>query len=492
MKTVCLASAARRARAGLATGIASALLLAGCASMAPPYQAPALPVAPRFEMPSEAQGADPATLGWRGYFTEPRLQALIEAALQHNRDLRTAALRVTEAHAAYGLQRSQEFPSLAAQAGMDRARLPADLSPLRRPTLSSQYQAGLGLASWELDFWGRLRSLRDAALETELATEAARRAVALGLITQVADTYLALRELDERLALARRTTESRQETLRIFSRRVDVGSASRLTLTQMQVLLNQAQALTAQLEQARAAHVHALVLLVGAPVEWAPAREAPDDRPALPALRVGLPSELLQRRPDILAAEHQLKAAHADIGAARAAFFPRVALTGSLGRASADLDGLFAGGSRAWTFAPRISLPIFDAGRNRSNLDLADARRHLAVAHYEKVVQSAFRDVSDALSNAQWLQQQHRIAEEAVAAQAERARLSRLRHDSGAAAFLEVLDAQRELLAAQQQLVQARHALLSNQVSLYAALGGGALEDDLSAPATANPNPQAP
>ncbi|MBU4422813.1 MAG: TolC family protein, partial [Gammaproteobacteria bacterium] len=239
--------------------------LSGCASMAPPHETPALPVPAHYAMPEADEGAPAAATGWRDYFTDPRLQTLIAQALENNRDLRTAALRVQEARAAYGIQRADLLPTIGAQAGMDRSRVPADLNLTRQPLLGSQYQVGLGLASWELDFWGRVRSLSDAALENYLATDAARHAVTLGLIAQVAQSDLALRELDERRELAHQAIASRKESLRIFQRRVDVGSASRLNLTQVQTLLTQAQALGAQLIQARAQQANALALLVGAP-----------------------------------------------------------------------------------------------------------------------------------------------------------------------------------------------------------------------------------
>jgi len=466
---------------------AAVLLLSGCASMAPPYEAPALPVALYYAVDAAKTGSTAAANGWRDYFSDPRLQTLITQALDHNRDLRTVVLRVEEARAAYGIQRAEQFPTLAAQVGMDRSRVPADLNLTGQPLLGSQYQVGLGLASWEIDFWGRVRNLGDAALENYLATDEARRAATVALIAQVANSYLTLRELDERIALARQTIASRVETLRIFSRRVEVGSTSRLNLTQVQTLLSQAQALSAQLEQARAMQGNALTLLVGAPIDLLAVPERLDEQQLLRELDAGLPSDLLVQRPDIVAAEHQLKAAHASIGAARAAFFPRVALTGSLGTASAELDGLFASGSQVWTFSPSVSLPIFDSGRLRNNLGLAEVRRDLAVAQYEKTVQSAFRDVSDALSARQWLTEQVIIAQTALAAQTERARLSQLRYDNGAAAFLEVLDAQRDLLAAEQQLVQTRRALLSSRISLYAALGGGSM-DFVSIPVSDIPN----
>nr|WP_311529359.1 efflux transporter outer membrane subunit [uncultured Ralstonia sp.] len=452
---------------------ATVLALSGCISMAPPYEAPALPVAQHYEADDGRDGLSASATGWQTYFTDERLQALIAQALENNRDLRTAVLRVEEARAAFGIQRAETFPHLNAEAGINRLSIPADLGPFGMPMRVSQYQVGAGVSSWEIDFWGRVRNLNDAALESYVASDAARRAVALGLIAQVADSYLVLRELDERITLAQQTVDSRTETLRIFSRRVAVGATSRLNQTQVETLLTQAQALLTQLQQARDAQAHGLALLVGKPIDLPPLAEPLDEHRMLAELRAGLPSDLLTHRPDIVAAEHRLRAAHASIGAARAAFFPRVALTGAYGTIGPELGNLFAPGTRAWVFAPSISLPLFEGGKLRSNLDLAEARRDLAVAGYEKTVQNAFRDVSDALSARKWLAEQLDIAQAALAAQTERARLSQLRFDAGASTFLEVLDAQRDLLAAQQQLVQVRRALLSSRVGLYAALGGG-------------------
>ena len=462
-------------RLTIAASSALALLIAGCASLAPPYEVPALPIAAAYTSPAPPHGDRAAAFGWRDYFADPQLQALIALALDHNRDLRTAVLRVDEARAAYGIVRAERFPAINAQAGVDRSRTPADLSFTGQPLIASQYQVGLGMASWEIDFWGRVRNLQDAALESYLSTAAASRAARIALVAQVANSYLILREFDERGALAQQTIASHQESVRIFTRRVEVGATSRLNLTQVQTLLTQAQELGAQLELQRAAQFNALTLLVGVPIELPPAVGQLDERTTLRALRPGLPSELLTARPDIVAAEHQLKAANANIGAARAAFFPRLALTSSLGTASAELGGLFAAGSHAWIFSPSISLPIFDGGRLRNNLSLAETRRDLAVANYEKTVQIAFRDVSDALSARFWLERQVLIARRALATQVERARLSQLRFEHGASPYLDVLDAQRDLLSAQQQLVQTRRALLTSGVGLYAALGGGAI-----------------
>ena len=451
------------------------LALAGCASMAPPYAPPPLPVAAQYPETDPA-GAHAADIAWQAYFADARLQALIAQALASNRDIRIAALRVEEARAAYGIQRAEQFPTIALGASGSRARVPGDLSVTGRPMTSAQYQTGLNVSAWELDFWGRVRSLKDSALQTLLASDEARRAVGVALVAQVANGYLGLRELDERVALARATVDSRAESLRIFTRRFEVGSISKLDLTQVETLLSQALSLSAQLEQARAVQAHALAQLVGGPVDLTPVAELRrfDDASVLQPLHAGLPSALLTQRPDLMAAEHQLRAAQANIGAARAAFFPTISLTAAYGTASAELSGLFDSGSGAWNFAPRLVLPIFDAGRIRANMDLAEVRRDVAVANYEKSVQGAFREVADALSNRRWLALQVDIGKTTLAAQSERARLAKLRYDNGAAPYLEVLDAQRDLLTVEQQLVQTRRALLSSQVSLYAALGGGA------------------
>jgi len=461
--------------------LAGALAVTGC-SLAPRHETPSLPVASAYPADTERQpgatsdGPIAPEIAWRDYFSDPQLKTLIAQALENNRDLKTAVLRVEEARAAYGIQRADQFPTIAAGVDGSRARTPADLSPTGRALIADQYQVGVGLAAWELDFWGRVRNLKEAALESYLATDAARRAVTVSLIAQVADNYLALRELDERIALARQTIASREESLRIFRRRFEVGAIAKMDVVQVETLLQQARTLAAQLEQARAAQAHALTLLLGAPLPPLPQAGRLDDQAVLQELRVGLPSEVLLQRPDIVAAEHQLRAGGANIGAARAAFFPRITLTGSFGTASSELSGLFDSGSQAWRFAPSLTLPIFDAGRNRAALELAEVSRDLAVVTYEKSVQTAFREVSDALSARRWLSEQVRIAEATLVAQAERARLVKLRYDNGSAPYFEVLDAQRDLLTAEQQWVQTRRALLSSRVSLYAALGGGSQE----------------
>lgn len=459
-------------------GLITALVWLGGCSLAPPYQRPTPAMDPAFDTSGLAAAADApgaAQLEWQRFFGDARLNALIGTALRNNHDLRAAMERVAEARALYGIQRADQLPNISAGAQGSRTHLPADLSPSGRELTASQYQATLNLSTWELDFWGRVRNLKDAALETYLATEAARRAVQISLIAQVANSYLLERELDERLVTARQTLTTREEAYRIMRRRYEVGSASRLDATQSELLRNQAQTELTILQRQREQSRNALVLLAGTPLE-AESRPLSDIEGKFVAdIAPGLPSDLLLNRPDVLAAEHRLIAANANIGAARAAFFPRIVLTGAFGTASSELDGLFAGGSRSWSFVPSLTLPIFDAGRNRANLDLSEARRNIAVAGYEQTVQGAFREVADALADRRWLAQQVKVQAASLAIQTERARLSLLRYQSGAASYLEVLDAERDRFFAEQALVQTRRALLASSVNLYSALGGGAV-----------------
>lgn len=472
-------------RATLATLAAA---LAGCMSLAPPFQQPPLPVPETFPN-SAAQpqnGPSAAEIGWKDYFTDPTLHGLIADALDHNRDLRLAIQRVEEARAIYGIRRADQFPTIGVEADLARARVPADFSGVGRAVTANQFQVGIGLASWELDFWGRVANLKEAALQNYLATDAARQAVTLTLIEQVANSYLSLRELDERIALTQKTIATREKSYRIFKRRHEVGAISKLDLKQVETLWRQAVALGAQLQLERATRVNALQLLVGKPVDLPHKNIALNDKAVMSDLPAGLPSDLLVNRPDIIGAEYQLRAANANIGAARAEFFPRITLTGSAGTASTQLSNLFTGPSFAWNFGPSVSLPIFDMGRREANLDVAKSQRDQAVTSYERAIQSAFRDVADALAAREWLAEQVDVLRATVDAQAERARLAQLRYDHGASPFLEVLDAQRDLLAVQQQFVETRRALLSSRVTLYTALGGGSFASSADA-GRANP-----
>lgn len=446
--------------------------LVGCNFLAPRYERPPFPISDSYSSEGSRLEVDAAAIGWRDYFSDEKLRSLIEQALQYNRDLRQAVLRVEEARALYRIQRTELLPMINTGADTIRSRTPGDLNITREPLTASQYQASVSSNAWEIDFWGRVRNLKDAAFQNYLATDAARRATVISLIAEVADSYLRFYELDERITLAKQAIASREESFRIFKRRFEEGAASRLDLTQVETLLKQAQSLEAQLEQERDVEEHFLTFLAGSSVKL-PAVSDRLNEEALPRVRAGLPSDLLVNRPDIIAAEHQLRAANANIGAARAAFFPRVTLIGSAGTASAEFSGLFAPGSMAWSFGPKISMPIFDMGRTRSNLDLAEVRKNILVAQYEKTIQTAFREVSDALSAQQWLAEQIRIQQSNLTVQRERTRLAQFSYDNGAVTFLEVLDAQRDLLAAEQQVVQTRRALLSSRLRLYTALGGG-------------------
>ncbi len=466
---------------GYGAKLGAVVLVGGWVAACAPLQS--TPPNPQLHLPA-GYGADapsaPAVtvprVAWQDFAQDPALRSVLAQALAHNRDLRAAVLRVQEARAAYGIQRADRLPTVGVSLEAARAQVPHDLNVTGRTVLGNQFQAGVGFASWELDLWGRIASLNEAALQNFLATDAARRGVTLSVLAQTANSYLTLRELDERLTLAQRTAASRDESLRIFRRREALGAASKLELTQVELLQQQAQALVMQLTLARAQQAHALVLLMGSPLpdDWSASAAV---APPLVEVQPGLPSDLLLQRPDIVAAEHALRAAHANVSAARAHFFPRIGLTASYGTASAELDGLFKAGSTAWNFAPNVSLPLFDGGRRQAALDVAEVRSEQAVVRYEQAVEGAFRDVADALAARRWLGEQVRLLEAMQTVQAERARLAKLRYDSGAARYLEVLDAERDLLAVQQQVVQTQRVAWSAQVALYAALGGATQPD---------------
>lgn len=460
----------------LGLGLGLGLGLSACAPMTPPAAPGALPVPAVYpDRISAADTAAPAALpAWQDFYADPELRRIIALALDNSRDLRAAVLRVNEAAAAYGIQRAGLAPVVNGSVEGTRAQVPPAQSPTGRPLLGNQFQAGIGMADWELDVWGRLRSLNTAAESTWLAADATRRAAAASLVAQVADAYLGLREIDERLALARQTLASRDESVRIFRRRNELGAASRLNVTQVELLRQQAAAQVAQLEQARAQGRALLDLLVGTPVTLAPPAGALGAAPLARDLDPGLPSDLLLERADIAAAERLLAAARANVGAARAAFFPRIALTAAFGTASTSLDTLFDRDTRAWRFTPSLGLPVFNGGRLKGQLAVAQVRTDLAVAQYERTIQAAFRDVADALAAGRWLGDQAEALRATLALQGERARLARLRYENGSAAYLEVLDAERERFGAEQQLVQLRRQQLSARVALYRALGGGA------------------
>jgi multidrug efflux system outer membrane protein len=447
--------------------------LAGC-SLAPTYQRPGAPVAAGY--PLSSAGAVPAPdTGWREFFGDPRLQELIEAALLHNRDLRTAALRIEEARFQYNITSADRLPNLNASLNASRSRTPDSLRTAGRAAVGERYDAGLAISAFELDFFGRVRSLNQAALALYLASDEARAAAQISLVAEVAKAWFAERAFAEQYALAQQTLEGRAKTFDLTRQRVEAGASSRLDLRLNETLYESARVATLTLARQRAQAENALTLLVGRPAAGVPGGAMPNDAAidAMSALPAGLPSELLTRRPDIRAAEQRLLASNANIGAARAAFFPRISLTTTLGSSSAAFSGLFDSGSGSWSFAPQLLLPIFDAGRNRANLSLAETRKNIAVADYEKTIQVAFREVADALAARTYLGDQVTAQRAVREAQADRLRLLQLRFDNGVASALDVLDAQRELFNAEQSLVQARLLRTTSAVDLYRALGGG-------------------
>ncbi|MEN3293613.1 MAG: outer membrane protein multidrug efflux system [Burkholderiales bacterium] len=457
----------------LTVALLAAGVLSGC-SLIPTYERPAAPVASSFpDAPAEQAARSVSDIGWRDFFTDQRLQALIAASLENNRDLRIAALRIEEARGLYNIQRADLYPNVNAGASASRARTPADLSPTRSAVVSSTYQVGLSLASYELDFFGRVRSLNEAALSQYLATEEARRAAQISLVSEVARAYLAERAFAELEDLAQRTFEARESAYKLSKQRFDVGASSALELRQDETLVQMARASLAQAKRQRARSTNALTLLVGKPLSDLPPVQPFSAQNIVTDIPPGLPSDLLERRPDIRAAEQRLLAANANIGAARAAFFPRISLTAGLGTASTSLSGLFDSGSGTWSFVPQLVMPIFDAGRTSANLDVTQVRKNIAVADYEKSIQTAFREVSDALVARGTLDEEIDAQRALQEAQAERLKLSELRYKSGVASSLAVLDAQRDLFSAQQALVQSRLQRLTNAVDLYRSLGGG-------------------
>jgi multidrug efflux system outer membrane protein len=423
---------------------------------------------------SKEVGGGAADTGWRDVFGEPRLQALVALALENNRDLRVAALNVEQTRAQYRIQRAGALPSVAASAGSNTQRTPAGLSPTGRATTGTVYTVGAGVSAFELDLWGRVRNLSQAALQTFFASEEARRAAHLSLVSQVATQYLRLRGLEEQVALARRTLETVESGRSLTEKSYQAGRASELDLRSFEAQVHTARVNLYQADLQRAHAENALVLLVGAPL---PADLPPPqslDQPGFVAeLPAGVPSEVLQRRPDVLAAEHALQGANAIIGAARAAFFPTLSLTASAGLASTELSSLFGSESATWSFAPRLTLPIFTGGALRASLDVAEVRKSIQVAQYERAIQEGFREVADALAARGMLGEE--LAAQRARAQAEERRfaLSDLRYQKGIDSYLGVLTAQRDLFAAQQGLIQTRVARLTNLVDLYRALGGG-------------------
>jgi multidrug efflux system outer membrane protein len=454
-----------------------AATLASACTMIPHYQRPAAPVPADFPAAAPADTAEVApadAIAWRDYFADARLREVIALALANNRDLRVAALNIEKARAQYGIRRADLFPAVGATASQSVQRLPGDLSNSGEAEINRQYSATIGFSAYELDFFGRIRSLNAEALETYLGTEEARRSAQISLVAEVASTWLTLAFDRERQALARSTFETRQKSYDLIRRSVDAGAVSALDLQQSQTLQQSARADLARYTTFVAQDENALALVAGAPVpaELQPATLT-DSVSAVTELPAGVPSEVLTRRPDILQAERSLRAANASIGAARAAFFPSITLTAAAGTASSTLDGLFGGGSGIWSFIPQIRIPIFEGGRLKANLDVAEVQRDINVAQYEKAIQGAFREVADALAERATLAERldaRRLQLEATQASF---RLAEARYKGGVDSYLGLLDAQRTLYATELELIAVRLADAANRVTLYKVLGGG-------------------
>ncbi|WP_263262548.1 AdeC/AdeK/OprM family multidrug efflux complex outer membrane factor [Pseudomonas sp. RIT-PI-S] len=455
----------------------AAALLSGC-SLIPDYKQPAAPVAAQYPQgpayaPADAAQVAAAEQGWREFFRDPALQRLIEMSLQNNRDLRVAALNVDAYAAQFRIQRADLLPAISADAAGTRQRTPADLSTSGRSGISSSYSATLGISAYELDLFGRIRSLSQQALESYLSTEEARRSTQISLVASVANAYLTWQADQALYQLTQDTLKTYEESLRLTTRSSEVGVASALDLSQARTAVEGARANLAQYQRQVAQDLNSLTVLVGAslPNDLAPGQ--PLDGDLLSEVPAGLPSDLLTRRPDILQAEHNLKAANANIGAARAAFFPSISLTASAGTASADLDGLFKGGSGRWIFSPAISLPIFNAGALQASLDYSKIQKDINVANYEKAIQTAFQEVSDGLSARKTYTDQLQAQRDLVKSSEDYYRLADRRYRIGVDSHLTLLDAQRSLFSAQQSLISDRLAQLTAEVNLYKALGGG-------------------
>jgi len=463
-----------------ALALAITMLLGGCASLAPSYQRPAAPVPAQWAAGTPAvANADNSTLpDWHTLVLDQRLRQTITLALDNSRPLRLAVLAIAQAQATYRVQDAASWPTVKGSAGLSATRLPGQANSNGQPSTSSSLTAGLGISAYELDLFGRVKSLQDAALENYLATQDAQRSTRLALVAQVANSWLTLGADQALLSLASSTLASQRKTLALTQRRVALGADTALTLAQVQSSVQTARrdlaTATSQLQQDR----NALDLLVGAPV---PDALLPPDQPEpsaaqLVAVPAGLPSTLLQRRPDVLAAEHQLKAANADIGAARAALYPSISLTGSLGTASRNLSDLFKGG--AWSLAPSISLPILDGGAAQATLRGKTVARDIQLATYEQTLQTAFREVADALAVRATLDERLAAQQALVDATGRSLTLAQARYAGGATSYLETLDAQRTLYTAQQSLVALRLAEQSNRMTLFKVLGGGWTDTD--------------
>ena len=463
----------------LTLGAAVLLALTGCANLAPDFERPATPVPdqwPALASTPVGQGKALAEVGWQDFFTDDRLKQVITQAVQNNRDLRVAALNIEKARAQYQISSAARFPAINLSGAQTAQRPAEDLSPTGSQDITRQYTLGLGFAGFELDFFNRVGNLKDQALEQYLATEDAQAIARISLIAEVANTWLTLAADQERLRLARATYDSQKKSLALIQRSFDLGVSSALDLNQSRMAVESARADAARYTAIVAQDRNALNLLAGAPVPDALIADALTEVAALTEVPAGVPSESLLRRPDVVQSERLLRAANASIGAARAAFFPRITLTASGGFGSRHLGNLFDDNNGTWTFMPQIVLPIFNAGSNQAALDSARADQKIRIAQYEKAIQVAFRETADALSVRATVSEQLDAQQALLAAATESFRLSEQRFDKGIDSYLPVLDSQRSHYAAQQGLIAVKLARQSNAVTLYKVFGGGWLE----------------
>jgi multidrug efflux system outer membrane protein len=473
----------KRTATALCLPLGAALCLSGCSTLAPKYTQPAAPIPAAWQAPSAPapaaaettqQQKPMASIPWQEFFTDARLNKVVELALKNNRDMKVATLTVQRYQALYQLKSADQLPKFEASAGANFQRVPATLSGKGKSIDTQQYSVGAGLLSYELDLFGRVQSLKDQALEQFFATEQAQKSVQLSLVSQVASAWLACAADRERLQLAKDTLVNQQDSYKLVKSRFDAGVSNSLALNQAQSTLEAAKVDIARYTAQVAQDENALSFLVGStvPADLLP-QTLSESLTSLKGITPGLSSDVLLSRPDILQAESQLKGYNANIGAARAAFFPRITLVASAGFGSDELSGLFKSGSAAWSFAPRISIPIFDGGTNKANLKVAEVDRDIAVAQYEKAIQTAFREVADALAQSSTIDEQLAAQQALTNATSESYKISRARYDKGVDSYLTVLDSQRSLYGAQQGLISTRQARLTSLVTLYKTLGGG-------------------
>lgn len=450
-------------------------VLAGC-TLAPHYERPQPPVPAEFPQGGPYQAASPLAApvaGWSSAFSDPRLQRLIQSALTQNRALRVTVANVRAARAQFEVQRSQLLPTVNAAGSALQQQAPAALGGRAQP--GSLYTANIGVSAYELDLFGRLRSQSDAAFQQYLASDEGRRAAQISLVAEIASAYLTLAADQQLVNVSRQTAQTAGQALSLIQSRFDAGVASDLEVSQAQTVVQQARSDAAAFTVAAAQAKDALDLLVGRTVDAADLPGSLDEvAPTIAPPPTGLSSQILLNRPDVLRAEHLLQAANAQIGAARAAFFPRITLTGQDGFESVSLSNLFQGANHGWSFNPTVTLPLFTGGKNLGNLHTSQAQRDAAVAAYENAIQSAFRDVADALASAGGTVEQLSAQAALVAAAGQTVKLASARYDRGADTYLNLLVAQRTLFAAQESLVKVKLANVSSRVTLYRALGGGA------------------